>query len=289
MHIGFQGIHGAYSEVAIYSHFGKRPLNPGVYPGVDPGFETIGFETFQDVADAVKRKEIDCALLPVENSIVGSISENIDILIREDLYIIAEVYLRIRHHLLANKGALLSGIKQALSHPAALSQCKDYLRMNGIKALPVYDTAGAARMISEQNNFSQGAVASELCAELYSLDVLGRDIQSFKDNFTRFFVAVRKEDAPKEIKREKTSVVFKTYHRPGALAEILQIFSKHRINMTKLESRPIPENPWQYSFLVDFEGGLYDPSVLAAIAEIGAATPFHKVLGSYPKGDKNGN
>lgn len=190
MNIGFQGIHGAYSEVGIFSHFGKDVT-------------TLGFETFDDVISAIKHKEIDYGFLPIENSIVGSIAENIDLLVREDLYIIAEIYLRIRHYLLGCKGASLSEIKEALSHPAALSQCKDFLQMNSIKAISVYDTAGAAKIVSDTKNAAHAAIASELCAELYGLDVLAKDIQSFKDNFTRFFVVVRKEDLPKDIKQEK--------------------------------------------------------------------------------------
>ena len=275
MIIGFQGIEGAYSQAALLSHFGNT-------------VQTKGFETFEDVVAAIKRKEISAGLFPIENSIVGSIAENIDLLIREDLCIITEIYLRIRHYLLSRKGGKISDIKKALSHPAALSQCKDYLRMNNILSVPSYDTAGAARIISEQQDPTLSAIASKLCSELYNLDVLAQDIQSFKDNFTRFFVVVPKEEAPKDLRREKTSFVFQTYHRPGALVEILQILSKHGINMTKLESRPIPENPWQYRFLTDIDGGLYDPPVLAAIAEIGSSTPWHKVLGSYPKGNPNG-
>lgn len=275
MILGFQGIDGAYSQAALFSHFGN-------------GVQTKGFETFEDVVAAVKRKEISAGLLPIENSIVGSISENIDLLIREDLFIISEVYLRIRHHLLGIKGCQISGIKKALSHPAALSQCKDYLRMNNIQSVPSYDTAGAAKIISEQQDPTLSAIASKHCSELYNLDILAQDIQSFKNNFTRFFVVVSKEEAPKDLRREKTTFVFQTYHRPGALVEILHILSKHTINMTKLESRPIPENPWQYQFFVDIDGGLYDPAVLAAMAEIGSSTPWHKVLGSYPRGDQEG-
>lgn len=271
MKVGFQGIHGAYSESAAFTYLGN-------------GISTTGFETFADLIEALNQQQIDAAFLPVENSIVGSIAENIDLLIREDLSIIAEVFLAIRHHLLGCKGSSLSRVKEALSHPAALSQCKDFLRMNSIKPVPEYDTAGSAKLVGNLGSQSKAAIASSLCAELYGLDVLAKDIQSFKNNLTRFFVVVRKQDAPKDLHREKTSIVFKTYHRPGALVEILSILSKHSINMTKLESRPIPENPWQYSFLVDIEGGIFDEPVLKAIAEIGAATPFHKVLGSYPKG-----
>lgn len=270
MIIAFQGIHGAYSEVGILQHFEQ--------------VETAGFDTFEDVVEAVKRKEVDAGFLPVENSIMGSITENFDLLLREDLSIVGEVYVQIRHHLLGCKGALLSAVKTAVSHPAALAQCRDFLRMQNIKALPAYDTAGAAKNIAEQNNPYEAAIASERCAELYQLDILAKDIQSYKNNFTRFFVVVRKEDAPKELSRKKTSFAFRTYHKAGALVEILQILSKHSINMTKLESRPIPENPWQYVFFVDVEGGLFDPKVSHALAEIGAATPVCKILGSYPYG-----
>lgn len=271
MKVGFQGIHGAYSEVGVQNYFGKDAV-------------AVGYESFEEVIEALKRKDINTAFLPVENSIMGSITDNCDILLREDVSIIAEHYVQIRHALLALKGSTISSIKEAYSHHAALAQCKDFLRIQGIKGVPFYDTAGAAKMIAEQKNETQAAIASSLCAELYELQILAQDIQSYNGNTTRFFVVVLKENVPKDLERKKTSLAFRTYHTPGALVEALSLFSKHAINMTKLESRPVPDNPWQYTFFVDIEGSVYDSQIMQALTELGLVTPYCKVLGSYPLG-----
>jgi len=271
MKIAFQGIKGAYSESAVYRHFGNKA-------------EAIGHETFDDVFEAVKNGKADAGLVPVENTIAGSIASNYDLLLKHDVYVTSEVFLSISHDLLANHGATLDGIKTVYSHPQAIEQCWSFIRKHGMKAAPEYDTAGAAKLVKERNRMDEAAIASGFCAGIYGLKILEESIETNRNNTTKFFVFVNPDKVPKNTKAEKTSIAFKTKHYAGALINCLQRLAKHGINLTKLESRPIPENPWEYVFYADFEGGIEDETVKLALSEMEAASLFLKVLGSYPKG-----
>ena len=273
MKIGYQGIKGAYSEAAIYKHYGKD-------------VRAIGFETFEDVFEAVKNNNIDYGFLPFDNTIAGSIAMNYNLLLKEDVFVIAEVFFKISHNLLSNKGNKLENIKIVYSHSHSLEQCREFLKKHKIKAVPEYDTAGAAKIVKERNKTEEAAIASELCADIYDLNILERGIETNKNNATKFFAFIKKDKIPNDLKKEKTSIVFKTKHYPGALVNCLQRLSKNSINLTKLESRPIPENPWEYVFYVDFDSGLDDENVKLALSEMEAASIFVKVLGSYPQGSK---
>lgn len=274
MKVAYQGIEGAYSEAALYQHFGKN-------------VEAIGYEAFEDVFDAVKKGAVDYGILPFENTVAGSVIRNYDLLVKEDVFVTAEVFFRIRHNLLSHKGNILKNIKAAYSHPHALEQCREFLKKNSIKPVPEYDTAGAAKLVKERGKKIEAAIASELCAEIYCLEIIKKGIETSKFNTTKFFVIVKTDNIPKGLKKEKTSIAFKTKHYPGALVNCLQRLSKNSINMTKLESRPIPENPWEYIFYVDFEGGTDDKNVKLALSEMEASATFIKVLGSYPMGKKD--
>lgn len=273
MRAAFQGIKGAYSELAVYRFFGRR-------------VETVSCDTFDEVFESVVSNSVDCAVVPVENTIAGSVVENYDLMLSSSTAVVAEVYQPIRHCLLACEGASLASIKEAFSHPHALKQCKDFLKTNGIAASPLYDTAGAASQVAQWKRTDCGAIASELCAEIYNMSVIASDIQSNSSNTTRFFVIVAKDRVPEDIRAEKTTIAFATKHAPGALVDALKIFQKYRLNLTRLESRPIPENPWEYVFYTDFEGGLHEPATQAALAELKAQAAFVKVLGSYAMGKK---
>lgn len=273
MKIAFQGIRGAYSELALHEHFGKSA-------------ETVSCDSFDDVFDAVNSNEVVFGLIPVENTIAGTVVENYDLLFANDVFVIAEVYLPIRHTLLGKKGTRLEEITQAFSHPHALKQCKDYLKSHGIKMMPTYDTAGAAQAVADGDRMDCAAIASELCAEIYDMEILERDIQSNNSNTTRFFVIAKKENVPADHVTGKTTVAFKTRHYPGALVDCLKIFQKYNLNLTKLESRPIPENPWEYVFYAAFEAGIDADEVKSAIGELTLHAVFVKLLGSYPKAEK---
>lgn len=271
MKIAYQGIRGAYSESAIYRHFGDKA-------------EAIGYDTSEDVFEAVVKNKVYFGALPFENNIAGSVAVNYDLLLKNEVYIVAEVFLRIKHYLLSHKGNKIKDIKTVYSHSHALEQCRDFIRKHRLKAVPEYDTAGAAKIVKERNRKSEAAIASDLCAEIYGLNILKGSIEMNKSSITKFFVLVNKNNLPKNLKKEKTSIVFKTKHYPGALINCLQRLAKHNINLTKLESRPIPENPWEYVFYADFEGGTNDENVNIALSEMEAASIFLRVLGSYTKG-----
>ncbi|WP_372679528.1 prephenate dehydratase, partial [Desulfosarcina sp.] len=218
MKVAFQGIRGAYSEMALHEHFGKA-------------VETLGCDAFDDVFDLVESGEATYGLIPVENTIAGTVVENYDLLFASDIFVVAEVYLPIRHTLLAKKGARLGEIKEALSHPHALKQCKAYLKSKNIKMMPAYDTAGAAYAVASGDRMDRAAIASALCAEIYDMEVLERDIQTNSSNTTRFFVISKKENVPVDHKTGKTTVAFKTRHYPGALVACLKIFQKYSLNL----------------------------------------------------------
>lgn len=273
MKVAYQGIEGAYSEAAVFKHFGKKN-------------NAVGYETFQNVFDAVKKGKADYGLLPFENTIAGNVVRNYDLLLKEDVFVIAEVFLKISHNLLSHSGSALKDIKKVYSHTHALEQCHEFLEKHNMKAIPEYDTAGAAKLVKERGKKDEAAIASKLCAEIYGLKTIKSGIETNKNNTTKFLVFVKTRNVPKSLKKEKTSIAFKTKHYPGALVNCLQRLSKNNINMTKLESRPIPENPWEYMFYVDFEGGLDDKNVKLALSEMEASVTFVKVLGSYPKGSK---
>ena len=273
MKVAFQGIRGAYSEMALHEHFGNE-------------VETVGCDAFDDVFDLVESGEVTYGFIPVENTIAGTVVENYDLLFANDIFVIAEVYLPIRHTLLAKKGARLEEIREVLSHPHALKQCKAYLKSKNVKMVPAYDTAGAAHAVASGDRMDCAAIASALCAEIYDMEILERDIQANSSNTTRFFVISKKENVPVDHKTGKTTVAFKTRHYPGALVDCLKIFQKYSLNLTKLESRPIPENPWEYVFYAAFEAGMDSDDVKSAIGELTLHALFVKLLGSYPKAEK---
>lgn len=271
MKIAYQGIKGAYSESAVYRHFGNDA-------------EAVGCDNPEDVLEAVTAGKAEFGLLPFENTIAGSVARNYDLLLKQDVCIIAEVFLKITHNLLLRKGNSLSNIKLVYSHHHALEQCREFIRKNKLKAVPVYDTAGAAKIISERGRMDEAAIASELCAEIYGLDAIEKDIAANKNNVTKFFVFVKTGNSPLNTAGEKTTIAFKVKHSPGALMNCLQALSGHGINLTKLESRPIPENSWEFVFYADIEGSMSDGNVKLGLKEMEASSMFLKVLGSYPKG-----
>lgn len=265
--VAFQGIAGAYSEEAIRQYFG-------------PEVETVPCKRLADIFAAVEGGDADYGMLPVENAIAGSVTESYELLVEHDLRVRAEVILRVHHMLLGIPGAKLSGLKRVRSHPQALAQCEHYLTRHGLEPLPAFDTAGSARELAENPDPETGAIASALAADLYGLEILDRNIEDVHFNYTRFFV-LGLEDPPRS-QRSKTSLVFTTRHQPGALYESLGEFARRRINLTKIESRPRRNHPWQYLFYLDFEGHWQDPECEAAIMALLRRSSFVKLLGSYP-------
>jgi prephenate dehydratase len=267
--VSFQGVRGAYSEAALLRHFGADA-------------EAVGFPFSEQVFDAVESGKVDRGFVPVENSIVGTVGVNTDLFLSRKVFAVGEEYLRIEHCLLAAAGTRLEDVKTVRSHPVALAQCRDFLNGRGFATIPEYDTAGAAELVASRKTPGEAAIASRRCADAYGLAVLADGIQSTALNITRFLAFAREGEIPAGLRREKTSLAFAVHHTPGALLECLRLLADHAINLTKLESRPIPENPFEYSFFVDFLGGTDDVAVKAALAELGRAARHVKVLGSYP-------
>ena len=265
--IAFQGEAGAYSQQACRQHFGND-------------VKTIPCATFPELFQAVQAGRATHIMLPVENSLAGTVIPAYDALLDHDLRVQGEEIVKVEHCLLAPQGVSLREIKRVISHHQALSQCETTLKRMGLEAVNFYDTAGAAKYLAESREPHTGALASALSAELYHLEILSRDMQDWKHNYTRFFI-LGVHDAPRQ-EPSKTSIIFTTRHAPGALYEVLGVLTRHKLNMTKIESRPRRNIPWNYRFFVDFEGHEEDENVQQALLEILRHASSLMVLGSYP-------
>jgi prephenate dehydratase len=265
--VAFQGEHGAYSEEAIRQHFG-------------PEAATLPRRTFLEITDALQSGSAQYGMLPVENSLAGTVIPAYDLLIDYDLHIQAEVILRVKHCLMAPPGAMLDQVRRVRSHPQALMQCEATLRRMGLEPVEYYDTAGAARDLAADPQPDTAAIASALAAETYGLNILVRSLEDQDINYTRFFVLGMEYPARQD--PSKTSIILTTRHVPGALYAALGELAGRGINMTKIESRPRRNRPWHYLFYVDFEGHEEDEPVREALLGILRHASFLKVLGSYP-------
>lgn len=265
--VAYQGIPGANSEIAICQHFGGAA---DCYPCPD----------FNHLFDALQSGEVDYSLLPVENALAGSVSGAYELLLDHDVRIQAEVILRVHHALLANPGTTFADIKHVRSHPQALAQCERYLKRRRLESQGWYDTAGSAKHLSENPDKRVGVIATELAAQLYHLDVLDRQIEDEPFNYTRFLLMGHDDPQPSDY--NKTSIVFATRNRPAALYECLGEFARRSLNLTKLESRPRRNRPWEPIFYLDFEGHWQDANCQEALTQLLQLASFVKMLGSYP-------
>jgi prephenate dehydratase len=364
MAIAFQGEHGAYSEEAIYKRFGR-------------GVRTVPTGSIREVFNLAETDAVQLGVVPVENSVEGSINETYDMLVSCDLKVVGEVILRVVHCLIALPSARLSDIKVVYSHPQALAQCRNFVTSMGLDPIVTYDTAGSAKMIKEESMRGAAAIAGEKAAQIYGLKVLKRGIEDYATNATRFLVISKKggsvvgrmgesEDGhdrmnlsggggsgrrapgshgkldpiralrsssssgggggiarggagPRRARGavgegsssfsprsspasssasprtssglaesrtiDKTSIIFSLPHTPGSLYNALEVFARAKINLTRIESRPTKEHPWEYYFFVDFEGHERDPGVSGVLAELGKKTVYLKILGSYPRSE----
>ncbi|MEM1673989.1 MAG: prephenate dehydratase [Candidatus Bathyarchaeia archaeon] len=266
--VAFQGEIGAYSESAVYEFFG-----PHVY--------SVPCKRFSDVFRCVESGETEFGVVPVENSLEGSVTQVYDLFLEHDVKVCGEVILKIVHCLIANPGVDINSIKVVYSHPQALGQCRSFLERLGCELISTYDTAGSVKMIKEHRMLNAAAIASERCAEIYGMSVLAKGIADSPNNYTRFFI-LAKFDAP-PTGNDKTSIIFSTKHVPGALWRALGEFASREINLTKIESRPTRRRPWEYNFYLDFEGHRTEPRCMEALEGLKANALFVKILGSYPK------
>lgn len=266
--VAFQGEVGAYSEEAAFQFFGSSIItNPR--------------ESLDDVFKVVEQDDVQFGIVPVENSLEGSISRVYDLLLDSSLKVCGEIELRVSHCLIASPEARLDLIKRVYSHPQALAQCKTFLKHLGCELIPTYDTAGSVKMIKEKGITDGGAIASARAAEIYEMKIIASEIEDTPNNFTRFFI-LSKEDSPPS-GNDKTSIVFSVKHKPRALYGFLKEFAIRNINLTKIESRPTRQKPWEYNFYLDFEGHREDKVPREVLENLERTSLFLKVLGSYPK------
>ena len=266
--VAFQGEPGAYSEEAAIRFFG-------------PSAKGVPCETLDAAFEAVQNGEAPFAIVPVENSLEGSITRAYELLLDSPLMVCGETELRISHCLIALEGTGLDTIKFVYSHPQALGQSRNFLKKLSAEIVPASDTAGSVRMIKEQGRLDCAAVASAKAAELYGMKILAREIEDNPHNFTRFFVLSKEDSLPTG--NDKTSIVFSLKHKTGALYDCLGEFAKRKVNLTKLESRPTRHQPWEYNFYMDFSGHREEKEVGEALKALKEHAVFVKILGSYPR------
>jgi 3-deoxy-7-phosphoheptulonate synthase len=271
--IAFQGERGAYSELAIHSLF-------------DDKADALPCRTFREAFDAVAKGEARYGVLPVENTLGGTINETLDLLhSHPNLTVVGEKQIRVIHNLIGLPGSSIQGITKVFSHPQGLAQCEDFLtkELAHAEALPFFDTAGAVAHISQLKNPAYAAIASSVAARYHSMEILKEAIESDSNNFTRFYVICRQEYAEvyrSTAKIDRVAFVFAVKDRPGSLFDVLRILSKYGLNMKKLESRPILGKPWEYSFFVEAEM-IEEELFEKATEELIASSASFRILGTF--------
>ena len=265
--VSFQGERGAYSEAASRKFFFEE-------------IETVPCKTFAEALENTSMNKTEYTILPVENSLEGSVGESYDLLYFTTLNAIGEQYFRIEHCLIGS--GKLEEVDIVYSHPQALGQCRDFLEKHKMRTVPTYDTAGSVRIIKEMATKNVACIASEMASEIYSMPIIARKIANNPNNYTRFLVLSNNKS--KETGKDKTSIIFSIKHEPGSLYKIIKNFHDGNVNLTKIESRPNKKNVWEYNFYVDFEGHVKNSKISKMLEEIKKETLFMKILGSYPMG-----
>lgn len=268
--IAFQGEKGAYSEEALYRYFDKEA-------------QSVPCKSFSEVFQMLEDNKVDCAIVPVENCIQGSVVEVYDLLLKHDLKITGEIFHRIKHCLISFPENTIEFVKKVYSHPQAIGQSRKFLQEHNFETIPFYDTAGSIKMIKENNMKDSAGIASSMASEIYGMKVLESGIETNHKNYTRFLVLSKQET--ESTGSDKTTIIFTAKHEPGTLYRVLEIFFKDEINLTKIESRPILGTPWEYNFFVDFEGHVLDENVKKVLDKIKTNTSFMKIAGSYPRAE----
>jgi prephenate dehydratase len=272
--VAFQGELGAFSQQAIRQLLGPRA-------------EPAPYQRFDEVFAALRGEKVDAAVLPIENTLHGSVHENYDLLLRYDFEITAETSVRIVHNLIAPPGVPFERVRKVYSHPVALNQCLDFFRRHKrVERVTFYDTAGSVKMIMKDRPGDAAAIASELAAKIYGGRILRREIEDDRQNFTRFFLLEPAGSKPRTLRGAaknpwKTSLVFSTKNIPGALFRALSALALRDLNLVKIESRPLRGKPWEYLFYLDLLGRSSDPVVQKALGHLEELADFLRVLGTY--------
>jgi prephenate dehydratase len=274
MRVAFQGELGAFSQQAIRQLLGAHA-------------EPAPYQRFDEVFAALRAKKVGAAVLPIENTLHGSVHENYDLLLRYDFEITAETSVRIVHNLIAPPGVNFERVRKVYSHPVALNQCLDFFRRHKrVERVTFYDTAGSVKMIMKERPGDAAAIASELAAKIYGGRILRREIEDDRQNFTRFFLLEPPGSKPRTRRGAaknpwKTSLVFSTKNIPGALFRALSALALRDLNLVKIESRPLRGKPWEYLFYLDLLGRSSDPVVKKALGHLEELADFLRVLGTY--------
>ena len=263
--VSFQGERGAYSEAAAVSFFGNE-------------IEAIPCFTFADALKNTENDVSDYSVLPIENSLEGSVGESNDLLLSTELNVIGEIYHRI-HHCIIGTGSI-GDIDTVYSHPQALGQCRQFIQKNSLKTIPSYDTAGSVKIIKDLNKDGVACIASKDAAKIFDVAIIQEGIEDNTNNYTRFLIFSKEKNV--ELEKSKTSIIFSVKHESGALYQIINEFYQQKINLTKIESRPNKNTTWEYNFYVDFEGHQDDSTIKDVLQKLSGNTTFLKILGSYP-------
>ncbi len=270
MRVAFQGEPGAYSEAAAIGYFGENT-------------ETAPCETFDQVFARVTSGDCECGIVPIENSLGGSIHQNYDLLARYELSIVGEYILRVEHCLIANPGTEFAEVRTVYSHPQGLAQCDGYIRAHQWAREPAYDTAGSVKIIKALARSDVAAIASSRAAQVYGMKILDANIEDDPQNFTRFIVLSPTPVTPNA--PCKTSIVFSLRNMPGALFKALSVFALRDIDLTKIESRPIAGRPWDYWFYLDFAESATEERGRRALQHLEEIATYLRVFGSYPRAE----
>lgn len=263
----YQGDPGSYSYEAMLLYFGENIT-----------YENKDF--FSNVFEDISNNKAEFGIVPIENSTTGGVYEVFDLLnIYDNCFIVGEICVEINHNLMATKNTNIESIKKVYSHPQALGQCEDYIRKMHFEPVPARNTASSAKMIMEMNDPTCAAIASKIAAKFYNLDILNDNINNLSNNITKFIIISNKRIIDEN--SNKISLIMITAHKPGALYEALGYFAKNNINILKLESRPIKNTPWKYSFYVDIEGNLNENKIQNALKELNKSCTKYKILGNY--------
>lgn len=267
MKVAIQGERGAFSHQAANM--------------LVPKAEVLPCSRSVDVFDALDSGKASCAVVPVENTLAGSVGENLDLLMERDVFIQQELRLRIEHNLIVFPGVKVKDVRQVLSHPVALDQCRKFLRRHAkLSAIAFYDTAGSVKHLMENKIKDAGAIASRQAAREYGASILLTGLEDNKQNFTRFFLVEKKRKVLRDA--DKTSIVFALRNVPGVLFKALSVFALRDLDLGKIESRPVRGRPWEYVFYVDVLSR-EDEAMRKALDHLAEIAGFVKVLGIYPR------
>ena len=266
--VSFQGERGAFSEEAARQLLGQR-------------IRVLPCETFAAAFESAARGRARYSLVPIENTLAGSVYENYDLLLANRLHIVGETSLRIVHNLVAFPETSTQNLRRVFSHPVALAQCGKFFRKHPeVEKVPFYDTAGSVKMLGEQRIPGAAAIASRTAAKVYRARILATHLEDHHENYTRFLLLSRKPAVSP--RANKVSIVFSTRNVPGALFKCLSVFALRDIDLSKLESRPLRGKPWEYMFYVDFIGNTREARCQKALAHLAEVTSLLRVLGCYP-------